>query len=105
MLLARGLTASFVVAGLSAWRLLRAGEDASARNTLRTGLVVAAVLAPLQLLVGDLHGLNPLEHQPARIAAIEAIWKTGKGVPLVRFAGPDDERPRNDSAVAIPTAA
>src|ERR1700716_3984164 len=60
VLLASGLTASFVVAGLSAWRLLRAREDASARNTLRTGLVVAAVLAPLQILVGDLHGLNTL---------------------------------------------
>src|SRR5437879_638592 len=94
MLLASGLTASFVVAGLSAWRLLRAGEDASARNTLRTGLVLAAVLAPLQILVGDLHGLNTLEHQPAKIAAIEAIWKTGKGVPLVLFAVPDDQRDR-----------
>src|SRR5882762_2672740 len=82
MLLASGLTASFVVAGLSAWRLLRAGEDASARNTLRTGLVVAAV-----------------------IAAIEAIWKTGKGVPLVLFAVPDDERRRNDFAVEIPKGA
>src|SRR6266480_1710321 len=55
MLLASGLTASFVVAGLSAWRLLHAGEDASARKTLRTGLVLAAVLAPLQILAGDLH--------------------------------------------------
>src|SRR5467141_2853448 len=105
MLLASGLTASFVVAGLSAWRLLRAGEDASARNTLRTGLVVAAVLAPLQILVGDLHGLNTLEHQPAKIAAIEAIWKTEKGVPLVLFAVPDDERRRNDFAVEIPKGA
>jgi cytochrome d ubiquinol oxidase subunit I len=105
MLLASGLTASFVVAGLSAWRLLRAGGDASARNTLRTGLVVAAVLAPLQILVGDLHGLNTLEHQPAKIAAIEAIWKTGKGVPLVLFAVPDDERRRNDFAVEIPKGA
>src|SRR5258708_18536285 len=105
MLLARGLTASFVVAGLSAWRLLRAREDASARNPLRTGLIVAAVLAPLQILVGDLHGLNTLEHQPAKIAAIEAIWKTGKGVPLLLFAVPDDERRRNDFAVEIPKGA
>ena len=105
MLLASGLTASFVVAGLSAWRLLRAGEDASARNTLRTGLVLAAVLAPLQILAGDLHGLNTLEHQPAKIAAIEAIWKTEKGVPLVLFAVPDDERRRNDFAVEIPKGA
>jgi cytochrome bd ubiquinol oxidase subunit I len=105
MLLASGLTASFVVAGLSAWRLLRASEDVSARKTLRTGLVLAAVLAPLQILVGDLHGLNTLEHQPAKIAAIEAIWKTGKGVPLVLVAVPDDQRRRNDFAVEIPKGA
>jgi len=88
MLLASGLTASFVVAGLSAWRLLKSSEDASARKTLRTGLVLAAVLAPVQAIVGDQHGLNTLEHQPAKIAAIEAIWKTEKGVPLVLFAVP-----------------
>src|SRR5436853_7940731 len=105
MLLASGLTASFVVAGLSAWRLLRVSEDASARKTLRTGLLLAAVLAPLQIVVGDLHGLNTLEHQPAKIAAIEAIWKTGKGVPLALFAVPDDERRRNDFAVEIPKGA
>ena len=105
MLLASGLTASFVVAGLSAWRLLRAGDDASARKTLRTGLVLAAALAPLQVLVGDLHGLNTLEHQPAKIAAIEAIWKTEKGAPLVLFAIPNDEKRRNDFAVEIPKGA
>jgi len=105
MLLASGLTASFAVAGLSAWRLLHAGEDASARKTLRTGLVLAAVLAPLQIFVGDLHGLNTLEHQPAKIAAIEAIWKTGQGVPLVLFAVPDDEKRRNDFSIEIPRGA
>ena len=105
MLLASGLTAAFVVAGLSAWRLLRAGDDASARNTLRTGLVLAAVLAPLQIFAGDLHGLNTLEHQPAKIAAIEALWKTEKGAPLVLFAIPDDELRVNDFAVQIPKGA
>jgi cytochrome d ubiquinol oxidase subunit I len=105
MLLASGLTASFAVAGLSAWRLLHASEDASARKTLRTGLVLAAVLAPLQIFVGDLHGLNTLEHQPAKIAAIEAIWETEKGVPLVLFAIPDDEKRRNDFPIEIPKGA
>ena len=105
MLLASGLTAAFVVAGLSAWRLLRAGEDVSARKTLRTGLVLAAVLAPLQIAAGDLHGLNTLEHQPAKIAAIEAIWKTEKGVPLVLFAVPNEEKRTNDFAVEIPEGA
>jgi cytochrome d ubiquinol oxidase subunit I len=105
MLLASGLTAAFVIAGLSAWRLLRAGADASARHTLRTGLVLAAVLAPVQILVGDLHGLNTLEHQPAKIAAIAALWKTGRGAPLVLFAVPNEDTHRNDFAVEIPTLA
>jgi cytochrome d ubiquinol oxidase subunit I len=105
MLLASGLTAAFVVIGLSAWRLLRAEEDASARKTMRFGLVLAALLAPLQIFVGDLHGLNTLEHQPAKIAAIEAIWKTQKGVPLVLFAVPDDDLRRNDFAIEIPRGA
>ncbi|MGZ5099067.1 MAG: cytochrome ubiquinol oxidase subunit I, partial [Usitatibacter sp.] len=83
MLLASGLTASFVIAGLSAWRLLRAPLDAHAARTLRAGLLVAAGLVPVQIFVGDLHGLNTLEHQPAKIAAMEALWSTERGAPLV----------------------
>ena len=105
MLLASGLTASFVVAGLSAWRLLRASEDPSARKTLRTGLVLAALLAPVQAFVGDQHGLNTLEHQPAKIAAIEAIWKTERAVPLVLFAVPNEDERRNDYSIEIPRGA
>ncbi|MGB5081793.1 MAG: cytochrome ubiquinol oxidase subunit I [Burkholderiales bacterium] len=105
MLLASGLTAAFVLAGLSAWRLLRAGEDASARRTLRTGLLLAAVLAPLQIVAGDFHGLNTLEHQPAKIAAIEAIWKTERGAPLLLFAVPDEDSRANDFALGIPKGA
>lgn len=105
MLLASGLTASFLVAGLSAWRLLRAAGDAAAMKTLRTGLVAAAVIAPLQIFVGDQHGLNTLEHQPEKIAAIEAIWKTETGVPLVLFAIPNARTHTNDFAVTIPNGA
>jgi cytochrome d ubiquinol oxidase subunit I len=105
MLLASGLTASFVVAGLSAWRLLRAPADASALRTLRTGVVIAAVIAPLQIFAGDLHGLNTLAHQPAKIAAMEALWNTQRGAPLVLFAIPNAETRRNDYAVEIPKVA
>ena len=105
MLLASGLTASFVVTGLSAWRLLRAPADASALRTLRTGVVIAAVIAPLQIFVGDLHGLNTLEHQPAKIAAIEALWNTERGAPLVLFAIPNESTRRNDFAVEVPRLA
>ncbi len=105
MMLASGLTAAFVVAGLSAWRLLNAAGDAGALRTLRVGVLIAAVLAPLQIFVGDLHGLNTLEHQPAKIAAIEAIWKTDKGVPLVLFAIPNAETQTNDYSIEIPKLA
>src|SRR5207248_7586353 len=69
MLLASGITASFLITGLSAWRLLWASTDRRAASTLRAGAVVAALLVPVQIAVGDLHGLNTLEHQPAKIAA------------------------------------
>jgi cytochrome d ubiquinol oxidase subunit I len=102
MLIASGLTASFVIAGLSAWRLLHARDDASARRTFRTGLVIAAALTPVQLFVGDQHGLNTLHHQPAKIAAMEGLWNTQRGVPLVLFAVPNEVTRKNDYAIEIP---
>jgi len=105
MMLASGLTALFVVAGLSAWRLIKAPGDAAALRTLRAGVAIAAVLAPVQAFVGDQHGLNTLEHQPAKIAAMEALWMTEKGAPLVLFAIPNAEKRRNDFAIQIPKGA
>jgi cytochrome d ubiquinol oxidase subunit I len=105
MLLASGLTASFVVAGLSAWRLLKEGGDQSAGKTMRAGVRCAAVLIPLQILAGDMHGLNTLEHQPAKIAAMEAIWHTERGVPLVLLAIPNETLRRNDYAIELPYGA
>jgi cytochrome d ubiquinol oxidase subunit I len=105
MMLASGLTASFLVAGLSAWRLLKTPHDIGANKTFRAGVMLAAVLAPIQIYIGDLHGLNTLEHQPAKIAAIEALWKTEKGAPLVLFALPNDKTKRNDYALEIPRGA
>jgi cytochrome d ubiquinol oxidase subunit I len=105
MLIASGLTASFVVAGLSAWRLLRAPFDSGAAKTLRAGVMVAAGLVPVQIFVGDQHGLNTLEHQPAKIAAIEALWHTERGAPLVLFAMPDERERRNDHAIELPYGA
>jgi cytochrome bd ubiquinol oxidase subunit I len=102
MMLASGITALFVVAGLSAWRLLKAPGDAAALRTLRSGALLAAILTPVQAYVGDLHGLNTLEHQPAKIAAMEALWKTEKGAPLVLFAIPNAEQRRNDFSIEIP---
>jgi len=105
MLLASGITAAFVVAGLSAWRLLKAADDAAARKTLLSGARIAAVLLPLQIFVGDLHGLNTLEHQPAKIAALEAIWNTERGAALTLFGIPNEREKRTDYAIMVPKGA
>ncbi len=105
MLLASGLTAAFLVAGLSAWRLLKAPGDTAAANTLRTGVLIAATLAPLQILAGDMHGLNTLKNQPAKIAAMEALWETQKGAPLVLFGIPNERKRINEFVIEIPRAA
>ncbi len=104
MMIASGLTASFVIIGLSAWRLLHERADSGALRTLRVGLLTAAILSPVQLFVGDQHGLNTLEHQPQKIASMEALWKTTREMPLVLFAIPNEKKKRNDFAIEIPYA-
>src|SRR6185295_19203499 len=101
MLLACGITASFLVAGLSAWKLL-ARADIAARRTLRFAVHVAAVLVPLQIVAGDLHGLNTLAHQPAKITALKAIWTTEKGAPLTLVGIPNEKERCTDFAVMLP---
>jgi cytochrome d ubiquinol oxidase subunit I len=105
MLLASGLTVSFLLAGISAFRWLKGDKGAEVRASLRTGLVLAAVLIPLQIFVGDQHGLNTLEHQPAKIAAMEGIWKTQTGAPAVLIGWPDAATQSNRYEVGIPKLA
>ena len=105
MLIASGLTASFLVAGISAYQWLRGDRVPAVLAALRAGVFVAATLIPIQIFVGDLHGLNTLEHQPAKIAAMEGIWHTEKGAPLLLFALPNEAMKRNDAAIAIPKLA
>jgi cytochrome d ubiquinol oxidase subunit I len=105
MLLASGITAAFVVAGLSAWRLLKDSGDTAALRTLRFGAQLAAVLVPLQIVAGDQHGLNTLEHQPAKVAAMEALWQTERGAPLVLFALIDEAKRENRYAIEVPKMA
>jgi cytochrome bd ubiquinol oxidase subunit I len=105
MLIASGLTVSFLLAGLSAYRWLKGDKGKSVQASLGTGVYVAAFLIPLQIAVGDQHGLNTLEHQPAKIAAMEAIWETQKGAPAVLFAIPDKETQTNKYEIAIPKLA
>jgi len=105
MLMASGLTCAFLVAGLSAWQLLRKLPNASTAKSLRFGLTLAALLIPLQIVVGDFHGLNTLQHQPQKVAAMEGVWDTEKGAPLMLFAWPNQTTRSNDYALSIPNVA
>ena len=104
-LLASTLTASFLVAGLSAWQLLRGTDNGGTRLALRTGVRAAAIAIPLQIVAGDMHGLNTLHHQPAKIAAIEAIWQTEKAAPLTLVGWPDEAARRTHFALQVPRLA
>jgi cytochrome d ubiquinol oxidase subunit I len=105
MLIASGLTAAFLIAGLSAFRWLKADRGRDVTVALRTGVTVAALLIPVQILVGDLHGLNTLEHQPAKVAAMEGNWKTQGHAPLLLFAVPNEAERRNDFEIGVPSGA
>jgi cytochrome d ubiquinol oxidase subunit I len=105
MLLASALTCAFLLAGLSAWQLLRGVAQRSAPRVLRVGLTLAAIAIPLQILVGDAHGLNTLEHQPAKIAAMEGVWDTERGAPLLLFAIPDKDTRSNHFEIKVPKLA
>ena len=104
-LLASTLTAAFLIAGLSAWQLLRNTSNGGTRRTLRAAVVAAAVAIPLQIVAGDMHGLNTLKHQPAKIAAIEGIWHTEKSAPLTLFGWPNEAEQRMDYAIQLPKMA
>ncbi|MDC7712038.1 cytochrome ubiquinol oxidase subunit I [Vogesella indigofera] len=105
MLLASGLTVAFLVAGVSAYRWLRGDRAGGVRHALKTGVTLAAMLIPLQILVGDAHGLNTFHHQPAKLAAIEGVWHTERGAPLLLFALPDEATQSNRYALGIPKLA
>ena len=105
MLIASGITASFLVAGISAYRIYRGDNKRAPKLTLKIALIAAMVLTPLQAFVGDLHGLNTLKHQPQKVAAMEGVWETESGVPLLLFAIPDEETRTNHFEIAIPNLA
>lgn len=102
MVTAAYLTTAFVVMGVSAWYLLRQRSRREATVGLKLGVGLVAVFAPLQLLIGDLHGLNTFEYQPAKVAAMEGHWEDQEGAPLLLFALPDEEAEANRWELAIP---
>ena len=105
VLLASGLTSAFFVAGVSAFRWKRGDKVPAVQAAMKTGVYLAAVLIPLQILAGDFHGLNTLKHQPAKIAAMEGVWDTERGAPILLFAVPDDAARKNHLAIGIPKIA
>ena len=105
MMLASGLTVAFLIAGISAFRWLLGDKSGAVRAGLKTGLSVGAILIPVQILMGDFHGLNTLEYQPQKVAAMEGNWETRPNVPLVLFAVPNEETRSNDFAIEIPNGA
>lgn len=105
MLVASLLTTAFLVAGVSASRVIRRVDGPATLLVLKTGIGLAAVAAPLQLFIGDLHGLHTLEYQPAKIAAIEGVWETEHAVPFTVFGWPDEDAGQTRFAIEIPYAA
>lgn len=105
MFTAAYLTTSLVVLAVGARYLFKGRFPEEAKTMMRMGLGMVAVLAPLQILIGDQHGLNTLKHQPAKVAAIEAHWDGSKPAPLVLFAIPNSREERNDFEIAIPNGA
>ena len=85
--------------------MIKQPNHRAAKLGLKVSLFAAAGFIPLQIVVGDLHGLNTLEHQPAKIAAMEGVWETEQGAPLLLFAVPNEETRSNDFAVGIPKLA
>lgn len=101
MVLASYLTTAFVILAVAGWYLRKGIARRAARVMLVMGVGFIAIVVPLQIFVGDLHGLNTLKYQPAKIAAIEAHWETGPAS-LVLFAWPDTAADTNRFEIAIP---
>ncbi|MEQ8318706.1 MAG: cytochrome ubiquinol oxidase subunit I [Rhodospirillales bacterium] len=102
MVLAAYLTTAFVVGAVGAWHLIRDSRDRGARIMFSMAMWMALIVAPIQIVAGDFHGLNTLEHQPAKVAAMEGHYETRKGAPLILFGIPDDDAEETRYALEIP---
>jgi cytochrome d ubiquinol oxidase subunit I len=101
--LAAYLTTALVVGAVGAWHLLKGRDNPAVRTSFSMAMWMAALVAPIQIVAGDLHGLNTLEHQPAKVLAMEGDYEPSpNGAPLILFGLPDDEGERVRGAVAVP---
>jgi cytochrome d ubiquinol oxidase subunit I len=96
------VTTAFVVLGVGAYTLRRGQAVEQGRLMLRLALWFLAIFVPIQIVLGDLHGLNTLAHQPAKLAAIEGLWDGGRGVPASIIGWPDEAAETNRLEIAIP---
>jgi len=99
------LTTAFAVLGVTAWHIKHRVHLHEAQRALKMTVIFIAIVVPLQVVVGDLHGVNTLHHQPVKLAAMEGLWDTQSHAPAVLFAIPDEAAERNRSEVSIPTLA
>jgi cytochrome d ubiquinol oxidase subunit I len=99
------LTTAFAVLGVTAWHMKRGRHVEEARKVLAMTVTFIAIFVPIQILAGDLHGLNTLHHQPVKVAAMEGLWETQSRAPAVLFAIPDERAERNRAELAIPVLA
>ncbi|MBD8362390.1 cytochrome ubiquinol oxidase subunit I [Klebsiella pneumoniae] len=104
MAIAAFLSSAMFVGASAAWHLLRGNDSPAIRKMLSMAMWMALLVAPIQAVVGDMHGLNTLEHQPAKIAAIEGHWENrpGEATPLLLFGLPDMEQERTRYGLEIP---
>ncbi|PTT60334.1 cytochrome ubiquinol oxidase subunit I, partial [Pseudomonas sp. HMWF007] len=98
------VSTAFFVGSSAAWHLLRGKDNPAIRTMLSMAMWMALIVAPIQAVIGDFHGLNTLEHQPAKIAAIEGHWenKGDEATPLILFGWPDMKEEKTKFAVEIP---
>ena len=96
------ITTAFIVCGIAAWHLRRGAHVPESRKMLSMGMGLATILVPIQIVLGDAHGLNTLAHQPSKLAAMEGLWETQGRAPAVLFAIPDQAAQTNRYEIAIP---
>src|SRR5690606_21652598 len=105
MIMAAYLTTAFTIGGIGAWYLFKQRHVAHARIMFAMAMMMAVGVAPLQLMVGDMHGLNTLKHQPQKVMAMEGIWDTEKGAGLKLFGWPDEKTETTKYSIEIPKMA
>ena len=102
MVLAAYLCVAFFVGAVGAWHLLRDRGNEAARIMFSMAMWMAVIVAPAQIVMGDIHGLNTRKYQPAKIAALEGDWETSNAAPLILFGWPDMKNERTDYQVSVP---